>query len=120
MYCRQTEGCDGPVKPEITFFGESLPAKFFEATKEVESKHADLLIVMGTSLAVPPFNQTVFKVPEECPKVLINLNNTSDQGFEFDDAEKFPERLFLSGRSQETIKEIAEACGWKEELFARK
>lgn len=48
------------------------------------------------------------------------MTNNDDNGFEFDDAEKFPERLLLKGRSQETIKEICEACGWKDELMDRK
>ena len=48
------------------------------------------------------------------------MTNNADQGFEFDDAEKFPERLLLKGKSQDTIKELAEACGWKDELFERK
>ena len=25
------DGCNGPVKPDITFFGEKLPSEFFEA-----------------------------------------------------------------------------------------
>lgn len=94
MYCAK---CGAPIKPNITFFGESLPAKFMEAMEDLSD--ADLLIVIGTSLAVSPFNMCVFQVPEECPKVLINMNNTDDNGFEFDNAEKFPERLLLKGRS---------------------
>merc|ERR1711988_1976804 len=62
----------------------------------------------------------VFQVPEECPKVLINMQNTAENGFDFDDAEKFPERLILKGKSQVTIQEIAEACGWNAELTERK
>jgi NAD+-dependent protein deacetylase SIR2 len=27
-------GCGGPVKPDITFFGEGLPQEFFKACKE--------------------------------------------------------------------------------------
>ena len=112
MYCTSTEDCGGPMKPEITFFGEKLPPRFDEAMEDLED--VDLLIVIGTSLKVAPFNLTVYNVPEECPKVLINLNNTDESGFEFDNPEKYPERLLLQGRSQDIIKEIAEACGWKE------
>lgn len=52
--------------------------------------------------------------------MLINLENTADNGFEFDDAEKFPERLLLKGRAQQTVQEIVEACGWKDDLVGRK
>ena len=40
----------GVVKPDIVFFGENLPAKFFSFT--IDMPQADLLIVMGTSLEV--------------------------------------------------------------------
>ena len=118
MYCTKKEGCNGPVKPEITFFGEDLPEKFTKAKDDL--KDADLLIIIGTSLAVSPFNMCVFQVPEKCPKVLINMTNNADQGFEFDDPKKFPERLLLKGKSQETIKDISQDCGWIDELLSRK
>jgi len=118
MYCSKKEGCNGPVKPEITFFGEQLPGKFMEAKNDLAD--ADLLIIIGTALAVAPFNMCVFEVPEDCPKVLINMTNNIEHGFEFDNAEKFPERLLLKGRSQEIVQEISEACGWKNELLDRK
>ena len=41
----------GLVKPDIVFFGEGLPAKFHELA-EIDFIKADLLLVMGTSLAV--------------------------------------------------------------------
>lgn len=93
MRCKDTE-CGGPVKPNITFFGEALPEKFMLAAMQV-GEMTDLLVVIGTSLAVAPFNMVVNIVGEDCPKVLINLENTGTQGFDFDDAENFPERIFL-------------------------
>lgn len=39
--------CGGYVKPDIVFFGESLPNKFHKLVKQ-DTKNADLLIVMGT------------------------------------------------------------------------
>lgn len=56
LICDQ-KGCDFPVKPDITFFGEGLPEAFFSAIGIVNQ--ADLLIVIGTALAVSPFNCTV-------------------------------------------------------------
>jgi hypothetical protein len=41
------------------------------------------MIVIGTSLAVPPFSNTIFKAKKECPKVLINLENLAENGFDF-------------------------------------
>ena len=45
---------EGLVKPDIVFFGESLPSRFFQI-KQTDFPQADLLIVMGTSLTVQPF-----------------------------------------------------------------
>ena len=42
--------CKGVVKPDIVFFGEELPRHFFKYLTDFPL--ADLLIVMGTSLAV--------------------------------------------------------------------
>jgi NAD-dependent SIR2 family protein deacetylase len=43
--------CGGTVKPDIVFFGEALPQRFF-ATLRDDMRNCDLLIVMGTSLQV--------------------------------------------------------------------
>ena len=48
------EVCDGLVKPDIVFFGENLPEKFFRLYRTDFAK-CDLLIIMGTSLVVHPF-----------------------------------------------------------------
>ena len=42
------------VKPNIVFFGEQLPQRFFDEA-EIECLFSDLLICMGTSLEVYPF-----------------------------------------------------------------
>lgn len=48
----------GLVKPDIVFFGENLPERFFHHTEE-DFPQCDLLIVMGTSLQVEPFASLV-------------------------------------------------------------
>ena len=45
--------CGGVLKPAITFFGESLPIHALAAA-EKESRAADLMLVLGTSLTVFP------------------------------------------------------------------
>jgi len=50
---------------------------------------------MGTSLKVGPFNDTIKQALKDCPKVLINMENTDENNYDFDDLENFPERLFL-------------------------
>jgi len=45
--------CRGYVKPDIVFFSEDLPSRYHKLVKQ-DTKKADLLIVMGTSLMVGP------------------------------------------------------------------
>ena len=45
--------CGGPVKPDIVFFGESLPADALSEAQR-EAYMADLILVLGTSLTVYP------------------------------------------------------------------
>ena len=66
------DGCNGVVKPDIVFFGERLPNRFFSAAL-ADLPKCDLLIIMGTSLVVQPFASMVNQVPKDCPRLLINL-----------------------------------------------
>ena len=45
--------CGGVYKPDITFFGESLPEAAFNGAIRLASR-ADLVVVLGSSLAVQP------------------------------------------------------------------
>lgn len=61
----------GVVKPNITFFGEDLPQRYFEhVDKDIDM--CDLLIVIGTSLMVSPVNEIATNLPHHVPQVLIN------------------------------------------------
>lgn len=63
--------CNGVVKPDIVFFGEQLPDKFYTCLIN-DFKMCDLLIIMGTSLTVQPFASLVDRYFEEnCPKTNI-------------------------------------------------
>uniref|UniRef100_A0A665VQ46 NAD-dependent protein deacetylase n=1 Tax=Echeneis naucrates TaxID=173247 RepID=A0A665VQ46_ECHNA len=53
--------CSSLVKPDIVFFGENLPVRFFTSMK-MDFPRCDLLIVMGTSLQVQPFAGLVSSV----------------------------------------------------------
>ncbi|KAJ8495195.1 hypothetical protein ONZ45_g12966 [Pleurotus djamor] len=99
--------CGGYVKPDIVFFGESLPNEFLQAIPTVGE--ADLLVVMGTSLTVHPFASLVEYVDDSCPRVLINLDRVGDFGDRADD-------VVLLGKCDDVILELAEALGWRDEL----
>jgi NAD-dependent histone deacetylase SIR2/NAD-dependent deacetylase sirtuin 2 len=78
--------CDGLVKPDIVFFGEGLPDKFFKhlSVRDLCSSmvlsgdlpqdlnKADLIIVIGTSLQVQPFSLLSDKAGPAVPRLLIN------------------------------------------------
>jgi len=99
--------CDGLVKPAIVFFGEALPAAF-HANRDLP-RQADLCIVIGTSLTVQPFASLPTFVPEEVPRVLINLEQVGGLGSRPDD-------VLLLGDCDGQVKKLAEACGWLQEL----
>jgi len=125
--------CGSYIKPDIVFFGESLPREFFDLQDEDFAK-CDLLIVMGTSLVVRPFAGLISKVPESVPRLLINnevvacreplpkdaadieryLHRTSSL-FAFDDPENRRDALF-KGSCDEGVEQLAEALGWGQEL----
>lgn len=48
--------CGGPFKPDIAFFGESLPEGAYMKSVELMAG-ADVLLVLGTSLTVSPANR---------------------------------------------------------------
>ena len=62
--------CGGLCKPDIVFFGESLPENFFKNVALL--KKADLAFIMGTSLMVAPFNYFAETFLKNVPLVCIN------------------------------------------------
>ncbi|XP_074740858.1 NAD-dependent protein deacetylase sirtuin-3, mitochondrial isoform X1 [Strix uralensis] len=62
--------CTGVIKPDIVFFGEELPQRFFLHMTDFPT--ADLLFVIGTSLEVEPFASLAGAVRSPVPRVLIN------------------------------------------------
>ncbi|XP_043390764.1 NAD-dependent protein deacetylase sirtuin-2 isoform X5 [Chelonia mydas] len=67
--------CQSLVKPDIVFFGENLPPRFFTLMQS-DFQKVDLLIIMGTSLQVQPFASLVSRVPTNTPRLLINKEKT--------------------------------------------
>lgn len=59
------------VKPDVVFFGESLPSTFDDALAEC-APQVDLLIVMGSSMKVHPVSAIPDLIPPHVPQILIN------------------------------------------------
>lgn len=104
-----TPNCNGLVKPDIVFFGEQLPEKFFH--NRTLTAQADLCIVMGTSLSVQPFASLPVLCPEGAPRLLINKERVGGLGSRADD-------VLLLGDCDEGVRRLASALGWLPELEA--
>lgn len=71
-YCE----CGGVLRPSIVLFGEMLPEIAFQFAFE-ESKKAELIIVLGSSLSVTPANQFPLIAKDNGAKlVIINQEKT--------------------------------------------
>ncbi|KAL7980755.1 hypothetical protein Chor_001909 [Crotalus horridus] len=136
------EKCQNIVKPDIVFFGENLPPRFFSLMQS-DFQNVDLLIIMGTSLQVQPFASLVSRVPANTPRLLINKEKTGESdpfmslmglgcGMDFDSEKAYrqvplcvplvylmqlcgPDVAWL-GDCDEGCLALAELLGWKEEL----
>ncbi|KAG0164791.1 NAD-dependent protein deacetylase sirtuin-2 [Apophysomyces sp. BC1034] len=115
------EDCKLPVKPDITFFGQSLPERFYDRIEDFES--ADLLIVIGTSLAVQPFASLVDEVPDNVPRLLINkelvgAHQSPNDGFDFKWRYGKKRDVALLNDCDIGVEMLAELLGWKDDLAA--
>ena len=93
-YCPK---CGGPCKPNVVFYGEGLPMRFFE--KLQESKDVDLIIIMGTSLKVNPFKSIPYLVNQNAYKLVLNWEEVGEFGYNYleDDS------IFIQGKTDKSI-----------------
>lgn len=102
--------CSGYVKPDIVFFGEALPDRFFRLwEKDVED--VEVAIVAGTSLSVFPFAL----LPAECSKkslrVLINKEVVGD--FK---TKKRKTDIVIQRDCDDVAEKMADLLGWTKDL----
>ena len=62
--------CGGVLKPEVVFFGESLPGAVLDAARE-ESRTCDLFLAIGSSLVVQPAASLPLLARESGARVVI-------------------------------------------------
>mmetsp|Transcript_86840 Transcript_86840/g.166091 ORF Transcript_86840/g.166091 Transcript_86840/m.166091 type:complete len:773 (-) Transcript_86840:36-2354(-) len=113
----------GLVKPNIVFYGESLPDRFHDLCHQ-DLDRCDLLIALGTSLSVFPFRTLVSECQSSVPRVLINREAVAtydvlDFGFRFplNSADGMNWRdVFHHGDCDQGCRTLATALGWHDEL----
>ncbi|XP_054169056.1 NAD-dependent protein deacetylase sirtuin-2-like [Oppia nitens] len=117
--------CGATVKPDIVFFGEQLPERFFRLADR-DFKICDLLIIIGTSLTVQPFAGLVDTVRPQIPRLLINKTKCGQSsqisslldigsGLEFDSKDNYRDVLLLE-ESDKGCKQMAESLDWTQDL----
>ncbi|KAI9312739.1 DHS-like NAD/FAD-binding domain-containing protein [Dichotomocladium elegans] len=89
------------MKPDITFFGESLPAEF-DRLLELDTDVVDLLIVMGSSLKVSPVSEIMSQIPHSVPQILINRTPITHMTFD----------VQLLGDCDVIVPELCRMLGW--------
>jgi NAD-dependent SIR2 family protein deacetylase len=115
----------GYVKPDIVFFGESLPSIVRESIQEDLTK-CDLLLVMGTSLTVYPVALLPLLVDHYTPRVLFNRElvgnfcgrqTSTDDDFSCTDSMvRVSNDVFVPGDCDNSVREISRISGWESEL----
>ncbi|ORY96488.1 DHS-like NAD/FAD-binding domain-containing protein [Syncephalastrum racemosum] len=109
----------GLIKPDIVFFGENLPKRFFDELDVFDE--ADLMIVIGTSLQVQPFASLIDRVDDHVPRLLINkevagVYNSAKSGFDFRWKYGKNRDICHLGDCDMGVERLADLLGWREEL----
>mmetsp|Transcript_49249 Transcript_49249/g.107417 ORF Transcript_49249/g.107417 Transcript_49249/m.107417 type:complete len:732 (+) Transcript_49249:58-2253(+) len=113
VYC----SCGGFVKPDIVFFGERPPPLFFDNHGE-DLDCCDLLIIMGTSLQVAPFNSLPGAVRDHVPRVLINKTYVpgSDKGARLRvDGPIAYRDICMEGTCDDGVIRLIDLMGWRQD-----
>lgn len=101
--------CKGYVKPDIVFFGEGLPPRFFDLWDE-DCEEVEIAIVAGTSLTVYPFAALPSEVGLSTLRVLVNKDLVGD--FK---KKRRTDIVFLED-CDGFATEICKLLGWEKEL----
>nr|CAB3266080.1 Sir2-a zinc finger protein [Phallusia mammillata] len=109
--CQLTPLCYGIIKPDIVFFGEDLPKRFYYYLRDFPV--CDMLIVMGTSLEVEPFASLVDSTRYNIPRLLLNRDRVGP--FERRSRGR-PNDHALTGELTATIDRLVAKLGWKDFL----
>ncbi|XP_037017225.2 NAD-dependent protein deacetylase sirtuin-3, mitochondrial isoform X2 [Artibeus jamaicensis] len=99
--------CAGLVKPDVVFFGEALPERFF--LHLVDFPTAELLLILGTSLKVEPFASLSEAVRSSVPRVFMNRKAVESLRPRSRDVVQL-------GDLVDSVERLVELLGWTEEM----
>ncbi|XP_022778951.1 NAD-dependent protein deacetylase hst2-like isoform X2 [Stylophora pistillata] len=105
--------CSGVVKPDIVFFGENLPKKFYSYV--VDFPKCDLLVIMGTSLEVEPFAGIANSVDRSTPRLLVNREIVGPFSRR---SERRSNDVVLQGDIVEGVTKLVNLLGWSDSMDA--
>ena len=108
VYC---DICKSPCKPNIVFYGEDLPPKFYEKIKDL--KDVDCCIIMGSSLKVYPFA----KIPELLKKDtwIICINKERIGNFNYNNLYS-NSLMFENDTTDNYLKKILKDIEWNDDF----
>ncbi len=108
------ESCGaGTVKPSIVLFRSRLPEVFFENVPN-DVKDIDLLLILGTSLAVAPANSLVMRIPRSSMRVLMNREPVGwHLGLDYESKDR---DYFAEGNCENSALDFMEKLGWLEDM----
>ena len=101
----QCTKCNGPCKPDVILFGESMPAGFYEAAQAIVG--ADLVLVIGSSLAISPFSDMIDYVSPEVPRIMINKQMPDE---DYDEEVK---NVIMVGEADVMVLKLIKMLGWE-------
>jgi NAD-dependent SIR2 family protein deacetylase len=106
--------CGGLVKPDIVFFGESLPNRFKKLLNKDLGQN-DLLIVMGTSLNVAPVSLIPQMLNSRTPRLLFNRELVGD--FAPPGTDGNHRDVFHEGDCDDSARKLCCLLDWEDELL---
>lgn len=103
----------GTVKPSIVLFRSRLPEVFFDNVPN-DVKDIDLLLILGTSLAVAPANSLVMRIPKSSMRVLMNREPVGwHLGLDYDEKDR---DYFAQGNCENSALDFMEKLGWLDDM----
>ena len=89
--------CGGPCKPNVVFYGENIPSRFYD--KQEECDDVDLIIIMGTSLKVQPFASVPYMTNPQADIVVFNMEKVGNYLY----SKLYSNHIFIQGKTDENV-----------------